>query len=97
MVAYLNEIYLLKGFVASGLLNIENANDVLVVKVAQELHLSESPQAEHGVIKGSNLLDGHLLSGRLMYRRTRSRREKRVSNRIVLPYSAVGVGVVFGF
>lgn len=52
--------------VSSGLLDIENGNDILVVKVSQKLHLSESSQAEHGVIKRSNFLDGDLLSGRLV-------------------------------
>ena len=52
--------------VSSRLLDIEDGDDVLVVKVSQELHLSESSQAEHGVIKRSNLLDGDLLSRRLV-------------------------------
>lgn len=37
-----------------------------MVEVAQQLHLTKRPQAEHGVVKRSDLLDGHLLTGRLM-------------------------------
>jgi hypothetical protein len=34
-----------------------------VVKVAQQLHLTESTETEHGVIKRCDLLDGNLLAG----------------------------------
>lgn len=67
--AYLNQIHLLEGFVAPRLLDIENANDVLVVEVAQELHLSEGTQTEHGVVKRGDLFDGHFLARGFMYRR----------------------------
>lgn len=63
---YLDEIDLVERIVSSRFLNIENGDDVLVVKVSEELHLSKSSQAEHGVVKRSNLLDGDLLSGGLV-------------------------------
>ena len=63
---YLNEVDLVERVVSPRLLDIENGDDVLVVKVSQELHLSKSSQTEHGVIKRSNLLDGDLLTRRLV-------------------------------
>lgn len=44
-----------------------------MVEVAQELHLSESSQAKHGVVEGSNFLDGDLLARGLVYRRAVAR------------------------
>jgi hypothetical protein len=37
-----------------------------VVEVSQKLHLTQSSEAEHGVIKWSNLLDSDLLAGGLV-------------------------------
>lgn len=65
---HLDQIHLVEGLIAPWLLDIEDADDVLVVEVAQELHLTKSPQAEHGVVKRRDLLDGHLLAGGLVYR-----------------------------
>lgn len=59
---YLNKIDLVEAIVASGLLDIEDGDDVFVVEIAQQLHLSQSSQTEHGVIEGGDLLDGNLLS-----------------------------------
>jgi hypothetical protein len=47
-------------------LDIQNGDDVLVVKVAQQLHLAQCPKAEHRVVEGGNLFDGNLLAGRLV-------------------------------
>jgi hypothetical protein len=33
-----------------------------MVEVPQELHLTQSPQTEHGVVKRRDLLDGHFLA-----------------------------------
>lgn len=41
-----------------------------MVEVPQELHFTESPQTEHGMIEGGDLLDGDLLPGWLVYRGT---------------------------
>lgn len=38
-----------------------------MVEVPKQLHLAQCPQAEHGVIKGGDLLDGDLLARRLVY------------------------------
>lgn len=72
-VAHLNEIDFIETIIASRFLNVENGNDVFVIEVAQKFHLSQSSQAEHGVIERCDLLDCHLLAGRLMYRGAGSR------------------------
>lgn len=66
---YLDQIDLIKCLVTPGLLNVKNTDDVLVVEVAQELHLTQGSQTEHGVVKGRDLLDGNLLARGLMYSR----------------------------
>lgn len=69
MASYLDEVDLGEGFVVSRLLDVENGNDVLVVEVAEQLHLAQRSQTEHGVVKGRDLLDGDLLARRLVERR----------------------------
>lgn len=64
--AYLNQVHLVEALVVAGSLDIQNGDNVLVVKVAQQLHLTQCPQAEHGVVEGSDLFDGDLLAGRLV-------------------------------
>lgn len=59
---YLYEINLVERVIAPRLLDIENGNDVLVVEVTQELHLSQGSEAEHGVVEWSDLLDCHFLA-----------------------------------
>lgn len=63
---FLNQVDLCEALVVSWLLDVEDGDDVLMVEVAKELHLTESSQAEHGVIERSNLFDGDLVSGRLV-------------------------------
>lgn len=63
---HLNQVHLVEALVVTGSLDIQNGDDVLVVKIAQELHLTQCPQAEHGVVEGGNLFDGNLLAGRLV-------------------------------
>jgi hypothetical protein len=65
----LNEVHFLEGLVVPGFLDIQDGNDVLVVEVAEELHLTECAETEHGMIERSNLLDGDLLARRLMHGR----------------------------
>lgn len=60
--SYLNEIDLIKGVIAARLLDIEDGNNVLMVEVSQQLHLTEGSETEHGVIEGCYLLDGNLLA-----------------------------------
>ena len=60
--SYLNEVHFGECLVVSGLLNVENGNDVLMVEVSKELHLSQGSQTKHGVIEGSDLFDGHFLT-----------------------------------
>lgn len=66
--AYLNQVHLVESLVVTGSLDIQNGDNVLVVKVAQQLHLAQRPQAEHGVVKGCDLFDGDLLTRRLVNR-----------------------------
>ena len=62
VVTYLNQVDFGERFIISGLLNVKNRDDVLVVEVSEELHLTKCTQAEHGVIEGGDLLDCDLLS-----------------------------------
>jgi len=62
----LDKVDLLEKLIASWLLNIKDRDDVLVVEVAEELHLAKGSQAEHGVVEWGDLLDGNLLSGWLV-------------------------------
>ena len=62
----LDEVDLGERLVASRLLDIQYRDDVLVVEVAEQLHLTQSSETEHGVVKGSDLLDGNLLAGWLV-------------------------------
>lgn len=59
---YLDQVDLGERFIIAWLLDIKNRNNVLVVKVSQKLHLTESSQAEHRVVKRRDFLDGDLLS-----------------------------------
>lgn len=68
---YLDQIDLVERLVAPRLLDIKNTDDILVVEIAQQLHLTKGSQTEHGVIKGRDLLDGDLLARGLMYGRAR--------------------------
>lgn len=62
----LNEVHLVEVVISARSLNVEDGDDVLMVEVAEKLHLSECPKAEHGMVKWSDLLDGHLLTGGLV-------------------------------
>lgn len=44
-------------------MDIQDGDNILVVKVPQQLHLSQCAQAEHGVVERGNLFDGDLLAG----------------------------------
>lgn len=59
---YLNKINFCEAVKGSRLLDIQNRNDVLVVEISKELHLTQRSETEHGVIERSNLLDCDLLS-----------------------------------
>lgn len=62
----LDKVNLGEALVIPRLLDIQDTDDVLVVKVSQQLHLSERSQTEHAMIKWRDLLDGNFLAGRLM-------------------------------
>lgn len=44
--------------------DVEDGDDVLVVKVAKELDLAQGTKTEHGVVEGGDALDGDLATGR---------------------------------
>ena len=46
-VKYLNEVHFRERVQAPGFLDVENRNDVLMVEVPQQFHLSEGSEAEH--------------------------------------------------
>jgi hypothetical protein len=64
--SYLDEINLSECFIAPRLLDIKNRDDIFVVEVPEQLHLTQGSQAEHGVVEGGDLLDGNFLSGWFM-------------------------------
>jgi hypothetical protein len=64
--SYLDEIDLSECFIAPWLLDVKNRDDVFVVEVPEQLHLTQGSQAEHGVVEGGDLLDSNLLSGGFM-------------------------------
>lgn len=45
---------------------VQNANDILVPEMPQKLDFSESAEAEHGVVKGGDLLNCDASKGRDM-------------------------------
>ena len=67
--SYLNKINLGEGFVVPRFLDVEDRDDVFVIKVSQQLHLAKGAKTEHGMIERRDLLDGDLLSGGLVERR----------------------------
>lgn len=64
--AHLDEIDFGEGLVIARFLDIQNGDDVLVVEVPEQLHFTERSQTEHGMVERGDLLDGHLLAGRLV-------------------------------
>jgi hypothetical protein len=68
----LNEINLRKSLITALFLDINDRDDVFVVKLSEQLHFTQSAQAEHGVVERSNLLGCNLLSRRFVQSRTDS-------------------------
>ena len=64
----LDEINFGEALIVPGLLDVQNTDDVFVVKVTQQFHLTQRSQAKHAMVKRRNLLDGNLLAGRLVKR-----------------------------
>lgn len=58
----MDEINLSEAVVIPWLLDIENTDDVLVIEIPQELHLTECSQTEHAMVKWCDFLDSNLLS-----------------------------------
>lgn len=66
----LDKIHLRKRFVVAGLLDVKNADDVLMVKVPEKLHLAKRSETEHAVVEGRNFLYGNLVARWLVKSRT---------------------------
>lgn len=60
---FLDEVDLLELLEIGWTEDVEDGDDVLVMKVAKELDLAEGAEAEHGVVKGCYALDGDLALG----------------------------------
>jgi hypothetical protein len=58
----LNQVNFIESLVVTGPLDIKDGNNVLVIKVSQQLHLAQCAQTEHGVVEWRDLLDGNLLA-----------------------------------
>lgn len=61
---FLHEVDLFEFLETGRAEDIEDGDDVLVMKVPEELDLAEGAEAEHGVIEGRYTLDGDLALGR---------------------------------
>ena len=57
---FLDEVYFFKVLEGRRAENVEDGDDVLVVKVPEQPDLSEGAQTKHGVVKGGDTLDGDL-------------------------------------
>lgn len=66
---HLNEIDLGETLIIAGSLDVEDRNNVFVVEISQQLHFSQCPETEHGVVERGDLFDGYFLARRLMQRR----------------------------
>lgn len=53
--------------VVSGLLDVQDGDDVLMVEITEKLHLTKRSKTEHRMIKRGDLLDGNLLARRLVH------------------------------
>lgn len=49
--------------------NVEDGNDVLVMKVPEEFDLAQSTETKHGMVKGGDTLDSDFALGREVHRR----------------------------
>jgi hypothetical protein len=63
-----------------------------VIKVTEELHLSESSKTEHGVVKRRDLFDGDLLARWFVYRRAKYAKSVRGSTQSLsdIPDNTIG-------
>jgi hypothetical protein len=87
---YLNQINFVESLVVAGSLDVQDGDNVFVVKVSQQLHLTQCSQTEHGVVEWCDLLDCDLLArglvnGRANYVRGTLHRDSRY-----LPNNSVG-------
>lgn len=56
----LYKIHLPEGFHTLGTEDVEDGDDILVVKMPQEFNLPQRAQGEHGMVEGCNSLYGDL-------------------------------------
>lgn len=60
--AYLNEIDLGKAIIITRSLDIEDRNDILMVEISQQFHLSQCSKTKHGVVERGDFFDGNFLA-----------------------------------
>lgn len=58
----MNQVDFIEALVVARPLDIQNGNNVLMVEIPQQLHLTQCPQAEHGMVERRDLLDGNFLA-----------------------------------
>lgn len=58
----MNEIDLGKAIIITRSLDIEDRNDVLMVEISQQFHLSQSSKTKHGVVERGDFFDGNFLA-----------------------------------
>lgn len=72
---------------------VQNANDILVPEMPQQLDFSESAEAEHGVVKGGDLLNCDASKGRdMLCRAADVANQNRPANGIVVALPNYSVG-----
>jgi hypothetical protein len=55
----LYQVHFIEAVVRVGLDDVQNADDVFMIEMSQELDLSQCSQTEHGMIERSDTLDGN--------------------------------------
>ena len=68
LATHLNQVHLCKALKVSRTNHVEDGDDVLVLKVPQQLDLAQRAQAEHAVVKGRDALDRHARLGGVVNR-----------------------------
>lgn len=87
---YLNQINFVESLVVARSLDVQDGDNVFVVKVSQQLHFTQCTQAEHGVVEWCDLLDGNLLTRGLVNGRAKYVRGAVERDSHHLPNNSVG-------
>ena len=76
---HLDEIHLVELLERGGCQDVQNRDDVLMVKMSEEFDLAESSQAEHAMVKGRDTLYCDLSLGGFVYGRARRRNRRALA------------------